>query len=186
MKIGIDFDDTLADTNAYLLREYNTRYNTTFTKQHIHCWDYAHCLNMESDEFWQWYHRVMSFATLSDIKPLVTDRTMIDDLAQKHDLYVISARDSRYHTYISRWVDKYFPNTFQDIFLTSGASKIDLVQQHSIDMLVDDAIHNIRDVHERNCLGVVFTQPHNEAEEHPLRAKSWFDVYHLIDKHLEE
>lgn len=193
MNIGIDLDDVLLSFNESFLPYHNKKYGTSIRKDDITDFGLEKFLNCSVDEMLARFTTYFTSEEHADSSPVEGAVEAVITLAQKHNLYVITAKPATLAESTRKWLDVHFPNVLPRIHFadhvgntTQKRKKSEICQELGIDILIDDAIHNAND-----AAGVVkkvflFSQPWNKTETHlkpnVIRVHSWAEIVESINK----
>ncbi len=185
MKIGIDVDGVLADLVTPLIQFHNEKYGTELSVEDVKGYDLAEAWEVSDAEHRRRIDDFLQSDRVSNLEPLEDARGVIDILASKHDLYVLTARKpaiAREAT--ERWVNERFPDSFEDVlFSEDSSSKAALCEENDITLLIDDNPDHVRACSEHDVTGVLFRQPWNEdadLPEHVPKVHGWSQVLQLV------
>jgi uncharacterized HAD superfamily protein len=187
MRIGLDFDDVVADSGIAIIAMHNAKHGTNFKKE-----DFANFFfeetwgvpreerNKEIDEF---------FATdqLTNIDPMAGSLKAIRDLrASGHELYIITGRPNRDIEQTELWIEHHFLDVFAGIHFASPSRTEEIQRKKSetckalhIDIFIDDDAKNVLDCAAAGIKTFIFDQPWNRQGEFPAnveRVYSWDEI----------
>ncbi len=185
-RIGVDFDDVLADNCEELVVYYNQKFGTDFKKSQIKTFGLEDTWGCSREEAIDVCNEFYSFT--EGIAPVVGAIQGIIELARDHDLVMITARPETAMEYTNAWIDKHLPNVFKDKYFTNHfkgekkMTKAEFCRTHNIDVLIDDAMHTAHDVSNAGVPVLLFDQPWNQGEVPELvtRVRSWEEVLKAI------
>ena len=184
MRIGIDFDETLADSIGYLLPLLNEELGTNYNPEIIDRWEYHKALGLEKDFFWSFYHVKMEKAEKTDILPQRYTNIVIPLLASKHELYILTARQHKFREQLTSWNDYWFPSCFEEVLTCggqeNGVSKSRMMTDYGLDLLVDDSYKDVVEVRNIPRAAILYTANHNKEQNYPFRADNWYDVMRIL------
>jgi uncharacterized HAD superfamily protein len=192
MIIGIDIDDCLANFVTALNRWHNKTFNTNFKKSHY--------TNVAFPETWggtfeEALDKVFRFYSSDDFKTIKPNRgaiEIIDQISQKHELYVITSRAHEIESLTHEWINCYFPNKFRSVIHTNqynrnriqmNKSKVDICKEIKANYLIDDMPKYITECANTEVSPIIFDQPWNRREMLPNipRAKNWQEVLNHLN-----
>lgn len=179
MKIGIDIDDTMADTFDYLqpyiaeffevninyLRDNNISYSNLPEEMKKREFEFAK----------KYYDKVMPN---TPFKPKVAEYiNKIKDLG--HEIIVITARDKTLYTDEYKTTIKELENNNINYDkLICDFDKAKVCKNEKIDLFIDDSIANCSKVNELEIKTIVFNSKSNIKEKTNLyRVDNWKDIY---------
>ena len=178
MRIGIDIDDTITNTQAKIdeiaLKEGFKIYDRT---KHWF-YDRYNTTSEEDETFLKKY--VVEIMTTETVKEGVSK--YIDMLRNEgHEIYIVTARSSYYDPSIPDITVKYLKDNninYDKIFLACR-DKARICLDNKIDILVDDSIENIINVEEVGIKTITIDNEYNKDIK-TTRAHNWEEVYNLI------
>jgi 5'(3')-deoxyribonucleotidase len=191
MKIGIDLDDVLADTMPVLVAYHNDMYGTTLTKDDVWSYRLWDVVGVSQEETLKRIYAFERSAKLMDIAPMPGAKRAIDSLRGKHELSIITARDSEFADITKHWMTRYFPDVFSEIHFANHhsptatpRSKGDICREIGASVMIDDSFNNVLSCHNVCDDGVLlFDAPWNINEQlldGMHRVSSWHDIVERI------
>jgi uncharacterized HAD superfamily protein len=187
MRIGIDFDDTVADSGIAIIEMHNKKHGTHFKKEDFKNYFFEETWgvpreerNKEIDEF---------FATdqLKNISPMAGSLKAIKTLKERgHGLYIITGRGNKDIEQTELWITNHFPDVFAGLHFSSPSrteeiprKKSETCKELGIEIFIDDSLENAVD-----CSSIVervflFDQPWNQELNLPKnieRVASWSEI----------
>ena len=178
MRIGIDIDDTITNTQAKIdeiaLRDgikihdrtkhwFYDRYNTT---------------SEEDDLFFRKHIvEIMSSASIKEDASEYISKLKDDG----HQIYIVTARSDYYDSTIPDVTIKYLEknNIKYDEIILACRDKSLVCLENKIDILVDDSVENITNVEEVGIKTITIDNEYNK-EIKTTRANNWKEVYEII------
>jgi len=182
MRIGFDLDDVLASCMPALIMFHNERYATAMTHDAIKTYNLEllwNCSFLEARERVDAFYDSDHFKNMLPVDGAVEG---ISQLKERHELYIITARQLHVQSQTESWVEQHFPGMFSGVFLanhysTYGESrkKSDFCKEHKLDYLVDDNIQHINDCVEEGISTLLFDKPWNQdgVPNSVPRVKTW-------------
>lgn len=145
MKIGVDFDDVLLDSYASLLAYHNHHYGTTNQPGDIRDWHIQHTWNCSSEEALRRVEEWYGTAWHEQIAPIPGARTVIEKLAKRHELHVITGRPAQVAEMTRRQACEHFPGVFKEVHLTShfkanARSKGDVCRALGVELMIEGCL----------------------------------------------
>lgn len=175
VRIGIDFDGTIADTTDTKMRYARDVLGEIVTPLETWSPDGPARLGIERfREMARAAHREHTLMT----RPLAGSLEAVARLATQHDLYVVTARDDEEIEWATRWLsERSLP--FRDVVYTRRASKLEACRGLRLDVLIDDMPRVLEDVATAGIGAVLIETPYNLAlPRHPLvEAVSHWDEF---------
>jgi uncharacterized HAD superfamily protein len=187
MLIGIDLDSVLADLMIPLNDFHNDRYGTRLVTEDYVDYNLARFWNCSRVEAME---RVYDFydSPLMDTIPLIPGSIEgINYLRQHHQLIVITSRPDSTETSTTKWINRYFPNTFSRVILSNQFSKYQVKaktkgmigKELGIEAMIDDHIEYIQDCDSYGIQSYLFKAPWNQDKEippHIIFLRGWHEV----------
>lgn len=159
MRIGIDVDGVLCDHVRGLEPWISRRYGVQFTKEMVTDWDFDFGPSSLVKELREAY----SHPEVIQMLPAVPGaRAAIEALRQKHELLAVSNRPRVAEAATREWLDREIGPI--NLLLFSGSKLLSRV-----DLLIDDFPPHVVELATQRKLGILFTQPWNQAFEIPAR-----------------
>lgn len=191
-RIGIDLDDVLLDLNPALCAYHNDRHGTDFRKEDVTDYDLWKLWGCSQEELFRRIDDFYEAPEHLDAATVPGSETAIPMLAERYDLFLVTAKPGRLRGMTEIWLDRYFPDAFREIRFTGGyqrdgkvrVRKSDVCRELGIRTFVDDALGNVRDLAPHMDRVFLLDAPWNrEGYDHPsvVRAASWDDIV----RHLE-
>jgi uncharacterized HAD superfamily protein len=187
--IAVDCDDVLIASTEYLVEAYNQQYGTQVTLARAH---------ESGNEEWGVDSKVV-LERLSQLQmtkqygllePSQEAITAIHDLANKHELHLITARDQSVEVVTRVMLDAYLKDCFMTVeHVGNGKPKGEVCRQLKADILVDDNIKHLVSALEcglRPGHALHFgAYPWNNHETLPagvIKCNDWSSVIAEVDK----
>ncbi len=186
--IAIDCDDVLIPTTQFLVRAYNMRYGTAVTleKSHTpddHMWGAAH------DEVIARLAKLTQEDAYKRLKPGVIEKHILQQLALRHELHVVTARQESEREYTETLLGRELPGVFTSMeFLGWTGSKGEVCKAIGADILIDDNIKHLRTARECGVQHLVWfgNYPWNRvgesSDDSVVRCDDWTAVKEVIDE----
>lgn len=176
MNLGLDVDSVLCDTMPLLLEKINREHGTAITALDAVEWDFP-----VGDTTFD----ALILAAFRDpellmsLPPMKDSQRIVKMLAKDFDIIVVTSRKELTVDATKLWVEKYFGLL---PVIHTGDSK----NGHDLDILVDDAPHNVLPFANSGKPAILFDQLWNQKVSlHPLiwRCENWFQVHRAIYAH---
>ncbi len=205
MRIGIDFDDTIAAATKAIIKLHNRQYGTNYK------WEEATDHHLENvlegagtkEEWEAKLNEFFSAKNIEHLDPVAGAIPAIDALKKAgHELYIITARSDSDVEATELWLARHFfsswPTTFagvhygrsRDADPTRRRLKSALCRELGIELMIDDTLGNARDCAEAGIRVLLLDQPWNQvggagAGEPPLpagveRVRGWEEVVERV------
>lgn len=193
MKIAIDLDEVLGDFIKAFLHWYNYNYNAKLSKDDIVAYHLSDLFNISVDEEIQIIHRMLSEDGVVQLEPIRGAKEAVKKLAQKHELYLVSARPEYLRSQTEEWIKKHFAGLFKGIYLTNQSSikggrevsKGYICKKLGCNVLIDDGSHHIESVTKAGAKVIILNRPWNSYHRFPkyiMRANNWDEIIRIINK----
>ena len=166
MKIGLDFDDVLANTNPSLLEFHNEYFGTAHDPEDVRSYDLSCLWECTTDEMHRcleiWYYS----SHHANIDPMPGAQEAVARLASLYELHIITARHAHLTKITSALVARHFPDVFAGIHFVGHAgqghgSKANVCQELGISVFIEDAPHHARTVAAAGIPVLLFNTPWN-------------------------
>ena len=197
LKIGVDCDEPLADFNAHLCPWMNAKYGTDYKREDIisyKLWEIWKCSKEEALKIIEHFYEEQ----LEHVPPVEGSIAAVKELAQQHELLVIT---SRFGSAISKtvpWINQHFSNKFSDVVFTknyakggNGKTKAQICKELGVDILIEDFIQYSLDCNKLGIPVLLFNTPWNQDSELPegmtklpqgiVRVNSWEEVLEKLE-----
>ena len=173
MRIGIDVDNTMTNTFAYLL-ELKEKYLPNM-EDNYHNWDTDirdDFLNEHIEEIWK-------NCSLKDNCKEVIDK--LRDLG--HEIIIISYRQNVYSLNSFEILDEYLKRNGikVDELYTGITKKGEFCEACLIDLFIDDKLENLDDVSNKGIDVIQFYNSFEKTGKYPV-VKSWEELYKIISE----
>ena len=185
MRIGIDFDEVVADSVATIIKLHNEQYRTSFKREEV--------TKYHVDEVWggtkeEWRQKLDEFFSTKNAKhldPVAGSIPAMDALKRAgHELYVITARSDDDIEATELWLKMHFPKTFKNVHYGNSwypekkKLKSEMCKENGIEVMVDDRMSVAQDCGPAGIRVLLFDQPWNQGELPPNveRVFSWDEI----------
>lgn len=186
MRIGIDVDDTLANTKELII-EYAIEYDKKHFRNegiiHPEIYDLSGMFNWTKEEKKQFINDCME-----EIASKVTIKDNAKEVLQKlkkegHEIYIITYRTlKRYkdpYKTTEEWLIK--NNIPYDKLIANSGPKGIVCKKNAIQLLIDDNLTHCYDVLNYNIKSFVFDSEYNKESDLP-RVYTWNDIYEKLKR----
>lgn len=198
--IAIDCDDVLVDTLPKIVEDYNAMYGTKLGLEHMYV-DHDEIVDVfgvkTGQEAVQRLHKIyQQKGYYESLKPIDGAIGAIAKLAERHELHVVTGRQSFLAPATQYTLDTYFPGMFTSVEHTNyykdenfkdaiTRSKGEVCSQLKADILIDDHVAHGKDVLNHGVREVLLfgDYPWNQSDEIPgvTRCNTWADVLLQVD-----
>lgn len=195
MRIGIDIDGVLTNMEQFML-DYATKYcyeKNLSIKLNIKEYDDVKMLNITKEQvikFWNTY--LGEYVINYPVRLFAKD--VIDKLKKEgNEIYIITARDEyglpdelygKMSELTKQWLNK--NEIYYDKIFFTGKSKMQIIEENNIDIMIDDAPRNINELSSKIPVLCYNTQYNADIEgKNIIRVYSWYDIYEKINRKLK-
>ena len=183
-KIGIDFDDVIVDFSSGFINFINNRLGLYIKKEHIVEYEITKILNIPKIEIIKLYDDFYKSQNFKQLNLIQNSIKGIYKLAQNNDIYIITARNSKFYEETIASIRDIFNSNIKSIHFTNNNGyrklKSDICNSLNIDIFIDDSLENILDVYKNTTSKVyVFDQPWNRYKL-PNKVKRIYSLEELI------
>lgn len=173
MNIGIDIDDTIANTSQ-MIDIYAEEYTEDLLKRefklnekeildpmwarHLYGWT-----TEEDEKFWELYYEKI----MESLDPKDNAIEIINELSKENNIIIISARWDRENGIIGKitkeWLEKYNVNYYKQFI--GHLDKRKIVTENNIDVFIDDNYKTCKSIHEMGIRTLLMNSRLNENME---------------------
>jgi uncharacterized HAD superfamily protein len=187
MKIGIDFDDVLFDTNSSLALFHNSHYGSSYERKDVQSWFLEHIWGCTPQEaiarVKEWYQS----SGHMQLMPMPGALEAIVELSRDNELYVITARPMQIEKLTLTLLEQHFPEKFSGLHFTNhferdNQSKADVCKKLGISLLVEDALVHARTVAAADISVLLLDSPWNQevVSANITRVFSWEEIVRFV------
>lgn len=185
MKIAVDIDDTIANTNELLLI-YADKYDKLYKEGHgIIDRD---CYKFNGMYDWTEEDRLSFFETyMTEVLEKVEVKNHVKEIISKlrkegHEIIFITTRDGNYiedsYALTKNWLDT---NGIEyDMIIAGDKRKSDYALALGFDLFIDDSVKNCTKVSEKNVDVLLFDTIYNRDCHTFKRVNNWLEIYDYI------
>lgn len=179
MRIGIDIDDTITNTQAKIDEIALKKENKTVYDRTKH-WYYER-FNTSDDEDSIFFHKyareIMASADIKENASLYINR--LHD--EGHEIYIITARSNKFAPDIMDVTLDYLKKNDikYDKIIFQSHDKASICKENDIDVMVDDSIEHINEITDIGIKVIIMDNEYNR-NCNGTRAMNWEEVYNLI------
>lgn len=177
LKIALDFDSVLSDTMVRWIHVFNTKKNTTLTKNDVLSWTFWNDFGISIDEAFNIFEEVWS-----DWKNLPsTENNIVDSvkkLANISHVDIVTDVQESHLQYIKMWLND--KGIIYENFVSSNGTKTNL----DYDVFIDDSPSIAQKASQIGKICLLYDQPWNRKVigENVIRIKNLNDAYEFIKK----
>lgn len=195
MKIAVDIDMVLADSNTPFLKWYNRTFKTNVKRDDIKDYDMSSALGCSLEEA---ITRTNHFLKMNQhlIVPIEGSVESVSRLRKEHELVTLTSRPLFLVDETKEWVEKYFPGVFSMKLFCDGhtgktvyVNKLGACREFSIELFIEDSLKYVNEVASAGIPSLLFdlnkSYGWNKGKEEPLvtRVHSWKEVEEYL-RHL--
>ncbi len=185
MRIGIDIDDTISNTNEYLIEE-AIKYDRMYKKKGIldnTTYNFCGFFNWEKSDKEDFYKYIYD-NNLHNVPIKSHAKEVINKLKKEgHKIYIITRRDTDIYkdpykeTY--KWLKK---NKIKfDKLVVQAKDKGIVCKELGVDIFIDDLLSNCIRAHEEGINVLMFDSSYNKNEKNFKRVVSWEEIYNIVN-----
>lgn len=187
MKIGIDLDDVLSLSMQEVINFHNDTYGTKINIKDVNTYNLWEVWGGTVEEAVRKVHEFHKSSYAKEAKPVKYSQEVLNKLKKNNELYIITARKDDIKNESEEWVNKYFPNTFSNIYFTNHFStdpnkkttKKKVCDDLDIDIFIDDSLGNALECSDTKRKVFLLDYPWNQMDKLPanvVRVKSWKEL----------
>jgi uncharacterized HAD superfamily protein len=190
MKIGIDLDEVLGSFMEDLIRFHNNKYKTSYKLENFFSYKFWNVWGGTKEEAIQKVYDFHEIKYFKEIKPIKDAQESIKKLKENNELFIITSRQNDVIEQTKEWVEKYFPNTFSNIYFTNHFSqngdsitKKEVCDELDINILIEDSLEYSLECIKPKRKIFLLDYPWNKSETLPKeieRVYSWKEIIERI------
>src|SRR3989344_3092144 len=123
MVISFDLDSVLAAFQLGWIEFNKQKYHEEYTFEDFTVFDYTQVMHIDSDEAFKRIYEFYESDIFPELKPIEYAVDVVEELAEKHTLYILTSRSADIKDLTTNWVNKYFPSKFKEILFTGQISR---------------------------------------------------------------
>ncbi|MBR9706919.1 MAG: hypothetical protein GOV15_00605 [Candidatus Diapherotrites archaeon] len=137
-------------------------------------------------KIYKYFKPIKYFKFLMFLPPMHGAIQAIKELNKKHELVIVTSRRPHMQRMTLKWLDKYFPGQFKQIYFTTTnlhgprdkKQKAEKCVKAHIPLLIDDSLSYAKHCAEKGINVLLYTQPWNQKPGEQLpkkitRVKNW-------------
>lgn len=198
MKIAVDVDEILANLIDPVIAFHNEQFQTSLVRNDFTSYNFDEVWGGTHVEAIQKVHQFFETEHFRNIRPVVGAVEGVQKLKEKHDLFVVTSRQSVVEEQTKAWLNQHFPEMFKEIHVTNGFSlsgqkrlKKDVCKQVGASLLIDDCLEYALDCAAAGIPVVMLDYPWNQTKpgelpENVKRVFSWEEILREIGKMMGE
>ena len=185
-KIGIDIDETLADTMIWINRFYNFYQGTNFVFEDYKTYPLWETWGITKEKHNLIIEDFFKSSFFESIKPIEGSQEAIRILSKDYGLTSITSRHGSIHHKTLGFVRNYFPE-IKKIVSNGGRnkkySKLDVCLENKIGYFIDDSKEIIEECAEGGIFCFLMDKPWNQNCEHEniTRVKGWKEILEKLN-----
>ena len=187
MLIAIDLDEILAETLEGVILFHNKTYDTALSTKDFHSYRWWEVWGGTREEA---VNKFLQFTKSDFFKKLLPFKDAVDAvslLAQKHELIVLTSRQTELETETREWIKKYFPNKFKSVHVLNHAdwatkgktlTKKEVCKKLGVNVLIEDNLDYANECAAENVKAFLINYPWNKGEcnKGVTRVNSWEEI----------
>ncbi len=188
MKIGIDFDDCLADYCKVLIDHYNKIDGTSYKIEDAITWDLGYLWGMDEksaiDRCINFYPKEKGI----EILPVYGAIEAINKL-KKNELIIITGRPDTTLNFVVEWLQKHSINVFSKIIFSNQFNgekrgKAEICKDEEVEVFIDDHLGNVINTSKTGIKCFLMDMPWNQGDIPSTveRVESWDEIVERINK----
>jgi len=194
MKIGIDLDDTVWKFHEKFLKFYNERNGTNYDINEYKEYSLENFLDIEKEEvkkLLNLYDATDDFLEASFLEGFLESFLILN---KNHEIYFITARPSHTEDLVLKIISK-FMNKKPNIYFVHNSEtnkrkeKVEYCIELGIDLMIDDAFHNLELCSVKGINGLLINYPWNQKEKLPeniIRVNNWKEIILEVEKYEKQ
>lgn len=191
-RLGIDFDDIVADYNRSFIPYMNGILGTTVTYETQRSFSFPDVYGVPMEQMHEHIADFCHNGGHDSIRPIPGALAALPLLGRKYELHLITSRCESLVSITCNWLSKYHLNVFSDYHFTNGISltqqgkqrsKSEVCRKLGVIALFEDALHNANDVARAGIPVIMPNRPWNQTGiAHPgvVRTSGWKDGYDYL------
>ena len=180
MKIGLDFDNVIAQTVQEIFKYYNNRFGKNHKIEEVTKYEFWSAWGTSKEEAINIVDEYHEEHKIEELPPLDDAVKSINSLAEGNSLFVITARPSRFKSKTEDWIMHHIKTKIKvmdagDFHKDGRASKSEICKELQIPIILEDAPDTALDCADENIKVVLFDQPWNRALS-GMRYLEWYQI----------
>ncbi len=182
MRIGVDIDGVIADTFVLLVRELNNYFQADLALQDINDYNIFKVYGLSDADMFK-FLREKEEALMEG--PALKDGAAqcLSMLAQKHAIFLVSARNEKYRPQTEKWLRKH-AIPYHGLILLGSHDKREACSRISVDLFIEDSLKNAHQISSCGVPVLLLDAPYNQGQLPPLvrRCSSWEEIFEVIER----
>ena len=183
MKIGIDFDDCIADLAPVLIDYYNKIDGTSHKIGDVVSWDLDGLWKMDRKSAQERCFNFYPQEEGIEIPPVHGTVEAIQKLRKNNELIIITGRPEATLDFVTEWLKNHSIDLFDKIIFSNQFNgekrgKAEICRDEEVDVFIDDNFQNILEVSKEKIKCFLMDAPWNQGlvPEYATRVKGWGEV----------
>ena len=179
MKIGIDIDEVITETNAEFTNFYNIRTGSSLAMCDFYTYTLSEVLKCTKEEARRIFDEFYNSAHFDNISPVEGSIGSIKKLLKEHEIYLITARPLSYKQKTERWFKTYLPEIKNSIIYPGKAkTKAEVCKRLGIELIIEDNIKYSLECITAGLKVILPTKPWNRylIDNDIIRVNSWIEI----------
>lgn len=186
MRIGIDLDDVLANFIQTLIGFHNETYNTHLSLDTFYSIYYWEVWGGTREEAIKKVYQFHQSGYSKQIQPIEGAIKSIQELSKKHELFIITSRQTDFEKLTRTWLDQYFPGMFKTVFFTNHydltgsikpvKQKFKVCLENHISVMIEDSPEHAVQFIRSPVILLLFDSPWNKSVQNNsniIRVSGW-------------
>ncbi len=190
--IGIDLDEVLADFNTSFIEFHNKKYNSKLNPNNIKDYFLRNLVDISAEEEMKRLIEFCDTGLLKTVSPFPEAIISVKNLLKNNNLYLITARPNFMEEDTLEWVEKYFPNTFKEVIITSHVldgkiEKSEVCLSNNINYMIEDNSYYANECASFGVISFLLTRSWNindTLKSGVIRVSSWKDIEDKINENI--
>ncbi|MFA5176364.1 MAG: hypothetical protein WC413_03860 [Candidatus Nanoarchaeia archaeon] len=190
MKIAVDLDEVLGEFLFPVLTYYNKLNHKDLKIDQFHCYDFWEVWGGTKQEAIQIVDDFFKKGYSEDIKPIPGAQQAINILKNKHNLIIVTSRWDNLRAHTEKWINKYYPNSFSEIYFSNDFSanngnvkKSEICKKLGVNIIIEDNLHYALDCSKEGIISILLDKPWNKQSENyerVFRVNTWDDILYIM------
>ncbi len=193
MNIGVDVDDVLAEFQPGWIDYHNAIHGSSMTVETMTDYNYSISFKIPGEIIFPRVHDFYKTEGFENLVPVDGSIKFIKKLSKKHNLFAITARPDTTVDLSLIWIKKHYGEVFKEIVFCNHYSqdpnipkqlKSDICKLHRVDIFIEDALHNAKDVASSGTKVLLLDKPWNRKlieHENIIRVANWNEAYNYVN-----
>lgn len=179
MKLAIDIDNCLSQTQVQLCKIIKSKFGIEATTDLIMDYDWVKCFSItegQVSEVLDEFH-----CNCYDVQPIAGGPEAIRKLKRQHEIHIVTARDSKYAVEATqKWLIRH---AIPYDSLTFASDKLPVCSELNIDFIVEDKGETARQFAENGIKTILIDYPWNRefSHENIFRVYDWSQVLAVLE-----